>query len=887
MKVGFNFSNLLGTVYCSGNLVFTPDGNSLLSPVGNKVTCFDLVNNKSFTFGFEHRKNIARIALSPQGTLLLSVDEDGRAILTNFVRRTVLHHFNFKSVVHDIKFSSDGTHFAVACGRKTEVWRTPAHDEERDFAPFIKHREYTGHHDAVTHIEWSGDSRFFMTSSKDLTARVWSLNPEQHFVPTTLASHREAIIGAWFSKDQEKIYTVSKDGALLQWEFTKKPGQDYDDDDEMDAEVEERWYVVKRSYFNQNSAKVKCATFHKESNLLVVGFSTGVFGLYELPEFNTIHTLSISQNGIDFVTINKTGEWLAFGASKLGQLLVWEWQSESYVIKQQGHYDAMNALTYSPDGNRIVTAADDGRIKVWDATSGFCIVTFTEHTAGVTAVQFSVRNLLFTASLDGSVRAWDLIRYRNFKTFTAPSRLQFSSLAVDSSGEIVCAGSLDSFDIHIWNVQTGQLLETLSGHDGPISSLSFAPDGSSLVSGSWDRTVRIWSIFTRTQTSEPLQQQADVLCVIHRPDSKQLTVSTLDGQLTFWEIENAEQVGHVDGKKDVSGGRKVTDRVTAANNAATKHFNTIAYSADGTCVLAGGNSMYVCLYDVASGSLIKKFTISRNLSLDGTQEFLNSKSLTEGGVKELFDDQGEASDLEDRIDRSLPGAKRGDLSERKARPEIRVTGLSFSPTGRSFACATTEGLMIYSLDNTMLFDPFDLDIDVTPDNTRYVLKEDKDYLKALVMSFRLNEKYLIHEVYESTPVEDIPLVVGGLPTVYLGRLLRFITLFMEDGPHLEFGLVWIESLFESHGKWIKENKAEVEAEMRRVVRCLKRVQNEVARLGDENGYTLNYLLSQPRPAPEGGEKGLKFIEDTNGESESEDVDMEGADDEWKGVSDSE
>lgn len=64
MKVGFNvsfsqfgffsfqlivknnppqFANLLGTVYCRGNLVFTPDGNSLLSPVGNRVSCFDLV----------------------------------------------------------------------------------------------------------------------------------------------------------------------------------------------------------------------------------------------------------------------------------------------------------------------------------------------------------------------------------------------------------------------------------------------------------------------------------------------------------------------------------------------------------------------------------------------------------------------------------------------------------------------------------------------------------------------------------------------------------------------------------------------------------------------------------------------------------------------------
>jgi periodic tryptophan protein 2 len=219
------------------------------------------------------------------------------------------------------------------------------------------------------------------------------------------------------------------------------------------------------------------------------------------------------------VTINQSGEWLAFGSSKFGQLLVWEWQSESYILKQQGHLDSMNSIVYSPDGQKIVTTADDGKIKVWDVKSGFCIVTFTEHQSGVTACQFAKKgNVLFTASLDGSIRAWDLIRYRNFRTFTAPSRLSFSSLAVDPSGEVVCAGSLDDFDIHVWSVQTGQLLDQLSGHEAPVSSLAFAADGNHLVSGSWDRTVRVWSIFGRAQTSEPLQLQSDVLSVSFRPD---------------------------------------------------------------------------------------------------------------------------------------------------------------------------------------------------------------------------------------------------------------------------------------------------------------------------------------------------------------------------------
>ena len=554
---------------------------------------------------------------------------------------------------------------------------------------------------------------------------------------------------------------------------------------------------------------------------------------------------SISQNGIDFVDINQSGEWLAFGASKLGQLLVWEWQSESYILKQQGHYDSINALAYSPDGQRIVTTADDGKVKVWDVQSGFCIVTFTEHTGGVTACEFASRgNVLFTASLDGSIRAWDLLRYRNFRTFTAPTRLSFSSIAVDPSGEVICAGSLDSFDIHIWSVQTGQLLDQLAGHEGPVASLAFSPAGGTVVSGSWDHTVRIWNIFGRTQTSEPLELPADILDVVFRPDSKQIAVSSLDGQLTFWSITEATQEAGVDGRRDVTGGRKLSDRRTAANAAGTKAFSTLAYSADGSCIIAGGNSKYICLYDVQSGTLVKKFTVSVNLSFDGTQEFLNSKNLTEAGPAGLIDTQGEASDLEDRIDQTLPGASRGDLSARKTRPEVRISAIGFSPGGRAFCAASTEGLLIYSLDNILQFDPFDLEISITPEKTIETLVE-RDYLRALVMAFRLNERLLIRRVYESTAVSDVVFVVKNLPLVYLARLLRFVAQASDGTPHLEFNLLWIEALLSAHGRYLKDNTASYAAELRMVQRTVTRMRTDLARMADDNTYALDYVLSQP------------------------------------------
>jgi periodic tryptophan protein 2 len=563
----------------------------------------------------------------------------------------------------------------------------------------------------------------------------------------------------------------------------------------------------------------------------------------------------------------------------------------------------MNSLVYSPDGQRVITTADDGKIKVWDTTSGFCIVTFTEHTSAVTSCQFSKRgNVLFTSSLDGSVRAWDLIRYRNFRTFTAPSRLGFTSLAVDPSGEVVCAGSMDSFDIHIWSVQTGQLLDRLSGHEGPVVSLAFAADGSSLVSGSWDRTVRLWSIFGRSQTSEPLQLQADVLSVDIRPDGKQIAASTLDGQLSFWSVFEATQESVIEGRRDVSGGRKISDRRTAANAEGTKSFNRITYSADGSCLLAGGNSKYICLYDVTTGSLVKKFTVSVNTSLDGTQEYLNSKDLTEAGPRGLIDETGEASDLEDRIDRTLPGATRGDAGARRTRPEVRVMAVAFSPTGRSFCAATTEGLLIYSLDNDVVFDPFDLDISITPDTIIDTLEaaknassststdaEEPSFLKALIMAFRLNEAPLIRTVYEGVPHADIPHIVRAVPTTYLPRLLRFVAHSTDETPHLEFNLLWIESLLSIHGRFMKDNSGQFAAELRAVQRVIDDFRDNLKRLTERNLYELDYLLSKPILAANKSNGVTQKIDESAPavDEDMEDPDVKGDDEEgnWIGLED--
>lgn len=897
MKSDFKFSNLLGTVYKQGNLVFTDDGTKLLSPVGNRVSCFDMINSKSFTFNYEHRKNIARIALNKQNTLLLSVDEDGRAILVNFISRTVLHHFNFKDYVLDLKFSPNGEYFAIATNRFIQVWKTPDYGEDRQFAPFVRHRVYAGHYADVLSVNWSQDSRFFISTSKDMTSRIFSLLSEESEVAMTLAGHRDYVVDAFFNETQEIIYTISKDGALFKWEYIPRPKEEdeEEDSDEEEDESELRWRITERNYFLADS-KVKCATFHAPSNLLVVGFNNGEFRLYELPEFNLVQQLSMGQNSIDTVHINKTGEWLAFGSSSLGQLLVYEWQSESYILKQQGHFDSMNALCYSPDGSKLVTASDDGKIKIWDVVSGFCLMTFQEHIGAVTDVKFAKRGqVMFSSSLDGTIRAWDLIRFRNFRTFTASERIQFNCLAVDPSGEVVVAGSHDNFEIYVWSVQTAQLLDSLTGHEGPVSCLAFGNENSVLASASWDKTIRIWNIFGRSQSVEPIEVTNEVQSLCMRPDSKELAVSTLDGHITVFDVEDAKQLHLIDGRKDILGGRYLEDKFTAKNSARSKFFTTINYSFDGLTLIAGGRHNTICMYDISNEVLLKRFTVSLNMTLNGTLQFLNSGKITDAGISiDLVDRAGENSDTEDRIDHSLPGSHRGDPSVRNVRAEIRVNAIQFSPTSSAFAAASTEGLLIFSTDNTVVFDPFDLDVDITPKATIAILTEDKDYLTALVMAFRLNEEYLIHRVYEAIPLIDIALVSANLPQVYVSRFVNFIgeLLTLNDSAHIEHNLLWIKSLLGSHGKYINSNKHEFAGCLKLVQRFLSRIGKDVVNISKRSNFTLEYLsrakelkdddVNLDDKEVEEDDMELEDIEDIEGGSDLDEDDSE-IEEEWMGL----
>jgi periodic tryptophan protein 2 len=531
--------------------------------VGNRVLLFDLVKGVCSALPAQARKNITAIATDPQGTTLIAVDEDGKAILVSLAKRTVMTHFNFKGSVRCLKFSPDGRFLAVGIGKIVSVYKSPQLSME--FCPFHLFKSFSGPVDDILSLDWSKESKFLAVGSKDLTARVYAIDVDAgvRLRRLTLSGHRDYVVSVGFI-DDTRLVSVARDGALFMWNILLDEAEGI-----FRSEFESKHLFPKQESGNGWTQIISADVFSSPgATLVVAGSSSGVFTIYSLPDFEQVHSLSISGHQISSVKMNPSGDWIAFGCPHLGQLLVWEWKSETYVLKQQGHLFDMKCLAYSPDGSLIATGGDDGKVKIWNASSGYCFVTFSDHTCSISDIAFSSRgNVVFSASLDGTVRAYDLVRYRCFRTFTAPSEsiVQFTSVVCDPSGDIVCAGAMDPFEVFVWSLRTGQLLDVLSGHEGPISGLAFNTNRSLLVSSSWDKSVKVWDVFSTKTATETLMHGSDVVAVASSPCGNFICSSNLAGQLCFWDLATGEQVGLIEGKKDILGGRKRDDRRTWKN----------------------------------------------------------------------------------------------------------------------------------------------------------------------------------------------------------------------------------------------------------------------------------------------------------------------------------
>uniref|UniRef100_A0A7S4JNT4 Small-subunit processome Utp12 domain-containing protein n=2 Tax=Odontella aurita TaxID=265563 RepID=A0A7S4JNT4_9STRA len=144
----------------------------------------------------------------------------------------------------------------------------------------------------------------------------------------------------------------------------------------------------------------------------------------------------------------------------------------------------------------------------------------------------------------------------------------------------------------------------------------------------------------------------------------------------------------------------------------------------------------------------------------------------------------------------------------------------------------------------MIFDPIALTEAVTPSAVQSKLRQ-REWGVALRMSLHLNETGLIRNVVEDTPHESIgdSARCAGHGEA-LERLLQFCAAEMSDSVHVEFYLRWCLELLRAHGAHVEKHRGTFLRALRAMHRAVAARYDEVKRVCDENGYTLDFLEDQ-------------------------------------------
>nr|XP_027125149.1 DENN domain and WD repeat-containing protein SCD1 [Coffea arabica] len=208
----------------------------------------------------------------------------------------------------------------------------------------------------------------------------------------------------------------------------------------------------------------------------------------------------------------------------------------------KGHTRTVRAI--NSDRGKVVSGSDDQTVLVWDKQTTQLLEELKGHDAQVSYVRMLSGERVLTAAHDGTVKMWDV---RTDTCVATVGRCSSAVLCVeyDDSTGILAAGGRDSV-ANIWDIRAGRQMHKLLGHTSWIRSIRMV--GDAVITGSDDWTARMWSVSRGTCDAVLACHGGPILCVEYSISDKGIITGSTDGLLRFWENDN--------------GGLKCTKNVT-------------------------------------------------------------------------------------------------------------------------------------------------------------------------------------------------------------------------------------------------------------------------------------------------------------------------------------
>lgn len=329
--------------------------------------------------------------------------------------------------------------------------------------------------------------------STDGTIRIWDIETASQ-IGESLKGHSDSVRNVTFSHDGNMIASCSEDGFIIVWSAetreqtrTIKSGRDY---------------IIRIAFTHDDNLLVAMSRDHSHENYTI--------GIWNIENGDLIREIPIQ--GSNDMAIDKEDRWIALAGMSEFSVVIYDLK-EARKIKEipKAHSESLTSIDFSPDGNKLVSASFDGKIKVWDRK---------------TSEYIFVRNV---GKVNGAYAP--IVRCAKYS----------------NDGRLIVTASNDC-KIRIWDSTTGELQgKPLEGHTSSVFSACFSQDDSCIVSSSSDGTSRIWDWMTQVPYKPagrarniPFEQENFKSAL--SPDGK-LRVTLTPSELKVWNVESGIQIG--------------------------------------------------------------------------------------------------------------------------------------------------------------------------------------------------------------------------------------------------------------------------------------------------------------------------------------------------------
>jgi WD40 repeat protein len=294
----------------------------------------------------------------------------------------------------------------------------------------------------------------------------------------------------------------------------------------------------------------------------------GVLKLWAPQSGEVPRDLSTTATSLRSLTFTPDGARLVAHAGA-AELRVWDVELEQELSPVQLQTDAAPIVAFSSGGGRAVVVGNDSVMRVWNLQTGSIESEMSvDADTALLATDAGTRRLVCQSGRHAEIAVWDLATKQKLRTIAAdlfdPYLLGGGShapLLLTHGGTLMIGVCPAGTKLVVYDVRTGKLIQTLSGHSSLVSVAAISSRGQHLMTGSWDGTLRVWNLDARHSPGPDPSHSDWVLDVGATADGQRALSASGDGTVKAWDLNTGEFIwttAALESEEESAGQLKVT-----------------------------------------------------------------------------------------------------------------------------------------------------------------------------------------------------------------------------------------------------------------------------------------------------------------------------------------